>query len=1565
MNRILSISMAALLIALFTLPAAVPTAQLAVAAAQQLGEEPAALDLGIGNRTLVVDPDQIKSGLVLFSVFSRDFSDTPLFYYVQEQGASVYVVGDNQNPLPFATPIGSWGQGQTIDQVLGSWLASPSYAQPPTLVVPQDKWITANVNEGTTYLLVVTDGSTSDSAEFQVQDIAPGFPQVNAANPAGIIDLSVVGTPPEVNMDIFAGIPVYTPGSTVELVVSNLPANTTGVEVYLDFVGSRDRAVLSDAGDGTFVGELDLPEELQFGVHLIIAVIEFEIPAYPAPEQAATIAFLPIFIDAALFSGPFIIEGNAGETLTFDFRGLPGGVFIGDDIDNDGNIELAWMKEEAGGAGPYDWIVPSAIKTSELGTLVVSAELEADVAVGGAFRLYLWEDGGDSTIQWPGGVEPDPNVDLDHDGDGANDISFGGAIIVSDPDVPPGDIDPTDAGLAVYIDGVILSPTNNEILPCVSTVRVVVFNTFANATVEFYLGPFKIGEARTNSLGVAEITVVPIVPGVAGTAMDYIFHARAERSGFVDNINLDSSDYVDIVPNISYTVVPEGFYLKEGTTEWAAGPTSFQISVCGLEPEEVVDAYDSLGYSSDTAVADELGRAELEIEAPPMGPVGHTVTVSVDGQAHGPVDSFNYMHPELLALETFYTVTGTEHGIVPGTVEVFYSTDYPGDDLNGGVFAGSDTLEIFVDDATYVPDSATYRLYIGGDYIEISGANLSTGFNTVPATAPSATGVYPLALTVLDGDGDEFSAIEPRTIDFEDDPDLYFLVVSDPEGQPGIEMLYPDSPAIPAGVGAAVFAAFNLNASEEVKIWSATIIDPDAPNAEFYVFEPGGMATPGADGSWIVTSDSLGAVIFIVEDFETPETTHTLKMESQGTSNLTEIFLLDVFKYMVGAADFGLLLSPFLTPQAIGFDVNGFGVVYILSNTLTGVELEGYGFRSKGWYKVIGIDPITLQPIPGFESERFTADDDGTIMQAVDISIPIEMAIGEFAILGLLDIETGDVFFLPIVISGWRYAPGDYIFLRWTNYNVTSIDNWILTPLEEIAFFVVNVPLSPVLPSGAVVTAVGATLEFYTIDEDGNLDYEFQTIAVANQFTVDTAGSLLEYAQLVAPVPNFDASLAGEKVVIIIDQIVVQYVVSDPTVGNNVPGFAFGLENFTLGTVILSGDGGALVNLTEVLGRLDAIESQLGSIAVAINTGFETVLASLEDISGTLVEVRDGVVTIQSQIGEVQASIDDLADLISQAETNITLTVTEEANRVIGVIETSTLTLQGDHNDILAVLEGMGAILAAIQGDVAEIKTTAGTILVSVEDLQTLIGDQTDIILEAIDDQTVVLQGDLGQIKASLDALQPVITEVAEGVATMQTTLGEVKTGVDDLLEIGAEVSGVVVENNQLLATITTSVGNIQADVTTLKDLIESGVQVQLDQVLSDLQAIAEQNSQLADQANEIAQTLAAVQSQTDKITDIQSTLASVAGDVADVKQSTGDLSSKLDDVSTTLGSVESKVDSISDAVGTIQEDLAQVQDQASSASGRAQTWGIVNAVLSLAVLGVAGYLVLQLTRRE
>ena len=415
-----------------------------------------------------------------------------------------------------------------------------------------------------------------------------------------------------------------------------------------------------------------------------------------------------------------------------------------------------------------------------------------------------------------------------------------------------------------------------------------------------------------------------------------------------------------------------------------------------------------------------------------------------------------------------------------------------------------------------------------------------------------------------------------------------------------------------------------------------------------------------------------------------------------------------------------------------------------------------------------------------------------------------------------------------------------------------------------------------------------------------------------------------------------------------------------------------------VGAVVLQPGGGSLVSLGQVLSaiegvvsRLDAIQGQLATIsstAARIETAVGELTVIAEDTRAIVEDVRGQIAEVVIPgIGELQVTVDEGFAEVLGAVGEVRMTVEEVGGEVIARLDTGFNTVIANQEQMLQLLSAIGATLVEVRDGIAVLQTQVGTIQADVEDLQTLVAEAADQILLAIDEQTgaleMVIRDESGRVIAELgariDALAPLIEDVAEGVATIETSIGEVVMAVEELAQANAEILGVVEENNRLLVVISTNVGTIAATLDAVKGLIEEDVVGGITALQEDLTQLAEQNAQLSGQIAEVLAAVQAVQQQVARIDEVQAAVEALGEEVSGaVQEGVQAIQGRLDTLETTL---TQRIDQLSSTVQESNQQISQklddVSEQASSAASSARNLGIVNAVLSLVVLAAAGYI--------
>ncbi|MEB3860874.1 MAG: hypothetical protein GSR84_01465 [Desulfurococcales archaeon] len=404
-------------------------------------------------------------------------------------------------------------------------------------------------------------------------------------------------------------------------------------------------------------------------------------------------------------------------------------------------------------------------------------------------------------------------------------------------------------------------------------------------------------------------------------------------------------------------------------------------------------------------------------------------------------------------------------------------------------------------------------------------------------------------------------------------------------------------------------------------------------------------------------------------------------------------------------------------------------------------------------------------------------------------------------------------------------------------------------------------------------------------------------------------------------------------------------------------GTVYQTPDVTIAGIARIASGGLLVSLgsvgTDILNAISNLEEKV----VAIQTDLGTVLAKLEALNMTLVDVKDGVATLQTSIGEVQADLMTIKDLLNNATIKI--------DGVMAAIETANATIHAKLDAILSLIGGGQVNLTGIEQGIAEILTELGNLKIQVTDLQTLLASVGDQVLLAISSvnttlaDVVVKKGDevVATLKVSLDQLDAKVADVNDGIAMLDTKLG---TMFMNLSEGQAMITDIVQQNGQTLLVINDA---ITASTDKLAALIQNGVAATtdaLDKLSADVKAgLDNVATQVANAKDEVKADIANVQG---AVAEVDTKVQTVQATVGQVKDDTTAIKSDLADVKTTLSAVKTTVDELPNK---IQQSVAQSADDVKStlstkldeSTGGLKTWSLVNLVLVLVAVVLLAYM--------
>jgi predicted nucleic acid-binding Zn-ribbon protein len=261
----------------------------------------------------------------------------------------------------------------------------------------------------------------------------------------------------------------------------------------------------------------------------------------------------------------------------------------------------------------------------------------------------------------------------------------------------------------------------------------------------------------------------------------------------------------------------------------------------------------------------------------------------------------------------------------------------------------------------------------------------------------------------------------------------------------------------------------------------------------------------------------------------------------------------------------------------------------------------------------------------------------------------------------------------------------------------------------------------------------------------------------------------------------------------------------------------------------------------EILIRIENNTVAILSELREIRTDLATLLRLLEEINATLIEVREYTAIISTDVGYIRVKVDFLERLINSSREAII----KEIRDGVAIIRVDIGNLRGE---IRAKLDAINATLIEIKGDIATIKTTVGEIKARVDALRELIESSTSAIITEIREGVATIQTDLGEIRAVLDALEPVIIDINDTVVTILTRIGELQADLSLIRElIESSTSAIITEIRGGIAVIQTNISSISAKLdainATLVEVIGEGIgrlETAIGNVLVDLTAIRE-----------------------------------------------------------------------------------------------------------------------------
>ncbi len=1446
---------------------------------------------------------QALTGVSIQLVPSKVVKGQDILFMVKQTGGT-FTTG-----APIFFEIDADGTWDTPGYYLLSLQPGTTTLPPGTLIYVPTTSTMYPATTGTWWVLL------SDSYDGSSGVVGAQFTVETGTPPVISIDGTTYTPSAQVSITYYAGPSTTSPAVTPT--IGNMPWVTPGETITIDGALFRGNVVTvyflyiysNEWGDGFLMTPVQVAATTlsggAFSVDVKIPDAPEGVHAILAVDDQGYYAFSFVYVYPTVTVTPFSIRGQIGDTITVTGVGFPANA----------KIQSVTLYTTLTGS-PLGMTLLSGGTVDSLGRVTFTARLDVPVPDNERGLLNL-EVTYDPTA---------PGQDFAYDPDGDTTADTFNYVLAASTPLYPGD-EALILPLGLYYN------TNTINSYVGGWIKVTVVNFPAGASLDVYFGPVKVGTITTDANGAGSTWIqVPELPGYDETGAQIQYYIRVKDPA--TKLMATGIPYSTLFTQWIVTITPTVYILYSGIgagLNYVLPGTTITVLGKGLAPFDLVTITETIGastynvisywwaYNTQVVTGYTVGASVMTtgtgsfmvqysvaydyLDSAPSTGKAVTVTVTATTTPVGPTTKTYYE----VAAPTLAVVTLSDFG---------YPSGKPGDRITiqigpGLVPSGATPAEI-----------VTYTLYFEGSPITMYDPATSAIIPYITVTSPATSTNVDIYVPNLPSGPKVISLRASYTTT---DVAATWFIISNPQtaaaGTARI-MILPGYEVVPSGATTVMVAGWNFEVDESV-------------NYPVYLGISGvgeGAINVDYNGAFIVNLVStLG-----LASLELPQGTYAVYVKRSAPAFApvpTELLTVVPYIYISGYTG-SVRIGTTVTLNAYGLDPNK---VYMLR-----------------W----SIDPAT----PGvFITDatgawlRFTTNGMGT-KTGITFTVPFGLPYNYYYIQVVpadspdTIIKTFEVYLLPTT---------DFTIVGYRNY---------FTPMEKINLELANALANLGAYAGVTLTAA----DVWNLILGGNVLVQFESLdgtVVATVTATATYDSAADVLSVSAQVPNLNVT--------------------------GVYGVSLRLTNGTVDTgwipvagVQIGDTGGILVNIGGVMADLAKIKTDLG-----------TVLVRLSELNATLVSVQDGVATLQTTLGEVKA---DLATLKTMIE-GMNVTLVSKADEIIAILNTKFGEVQASLDALADLINGG---FAQVNDNLVTIQTQLGDITMSISDLQTLISTTADSIILTINDATSAL-GNLiieksGEILANLSVLvedlKPLIVSLNGSVIQLQTLLGEVNTTVSELLAGQAEIKDLITtKSGEIIAVVETKAGEMNATLSAALDMILEGVanthRDLIDRLTTLRTFIAQSNAQLADKVDQAIQAISAVDSalstvsgkidalQTSvagvadtvnaisagvntlnskvdtvaaktndiagKVVQIQSDVADVKTTVSDVKNTVSGLPGKIDDVKSAVNSVGGKVDGVSSKVDNVANSVSAVQSRTTILSGITIVLVVITLILS------------------
>ena len=1380
------------------------------------------------------------------------------------------------------------------------------------------------------------------------------------------VSLSLVDTP--LDADTNPDVPVFYPGSQLA-VHYYVPGDT--VTFYLDYYGGQ---VLGTASGESGWATLQLPANLPGGLHAIVAI-----------SNTGYGAFQWIWIAETISVNPISIDGKIGDTFTITGQGFPAGAVIDRVVIDYGTGTLD------SNAGQLT-LSPSTVTVASDGSFTLTVRLNADIPATGAFDIILYYQSGD--------------IDLSTTAFNYREVQAGGYVVRG----PAGNgWDTFTNSIAVstpeYVGDEIFQITTPATLYQGSWFNVLLVNYPANAMVEVYFGPELAGYVTTDSRGFGSAWLqVPELPGYDNNGVQIQYYVTTKTFQTIGSSTVPISQTMGpytISVSSAIDVTPAGYGI---TGDYVLdGIHKVTVVFTGLSPYAEVSLTEAITYNGGAGTRSTNVRWDyiwaliaydtLVYQPQVIRGAGATLTGFVADERGVLVVEYTVSYKTILDLYvgTYNIVTGTDSVTISASASTQTGTSlFTGVTLGTVMEVGAPTLTSVTGDASPIVTGFIYYAEPGAE-ITLTIGNLVPGETYLlykdgtPLTVYDPTTNVPLP-AIVDSDGNNQETVKimvpdtPTSVvatDWIGPRSLVVVSTTLPIDPELIGILLVSNP-VTATYGPAAFIAF------------PSVIQPgDSVYAFLYNFEAGETGlTLDVVGNADVSVTVLGPGPSTIVLAATPPVTFSLP--AGATAALAIITFNDA-----PTGTYTIYLERTTAPQTFVSTVTVQPVSTISASVLGTIPVPLGGTFT---LNVAGLEPSKAYHLAWSTDAAgtdLTVDLAATFVTnqygsaTVTVSLPAFAVVYEDYYLWVVDSLTGEIVIGPyrIIVNDYQ-APAGWSVSLSGEADVTVEPGVgflylpvVVNPGKEIKMEIIDADLMLMdaaiwnvanAPAGVLTTydLINNDLGGAATDEEIVAAFAAKgsatvTITYVNSGWTDTVPARL-YADglnlyVSFTLPNIDLNVSDTIAI----SLELTYTNSSSAANGEIA-VAYGTTPVVATLYYVPGGGGLLAGLV----------GEVAAIVTPVQDQLNVVTSQLSDLQATVTSIQGTVVAINTTLGMVYADLQDVKQLLGDVNASVVM-----------YGEEILVALNSSSGQILASLEAIAQLIndstLTIRGDLAVINTTLGQISIDVNNLALLLQGLGDTVVAKLDEnlnltRIAVMQGDeiimlLEGLNVTLQQLQPLVTDLQDGVATLQTLVGTLQTSINDLAQGQIEIKDLIqTSTGDIIAVIDTGVTTLNATVNAAVAMLEEGIATAQENVLAELAAVSGKVDDVMAAVDNGFQTLGAAVDQAktelaDQIAGVQADVTTVKADVADVKTNLADVSTQLTNVNNRLNDVATKNDvtgAKDELAGKIDQLAQAVQDQTAQAANKAQTWGIINLVVGIVILALAGYLLVQVRQQ-